>query len=219
MARAETIFKPVLALFLGLAVSAGAIGYSQTRRNIKVVVESAQSALSSRNSAQGSASVIIRRGTVQPSGRIAAEDRQTTVQRSSAIFTLVRDGGESILSVATRVPAGELAYYYDYAAGRGYIERRLAFTDVGTSLRVSAMVLPDDQIRVKLTPRISYFSAERAGAVDFTEAATELILPNSQPVSLGGTTAQLHEITRRILGYTERSSNAETSLVVTATIQ
>lgn len=72
---------------------------------------------------------------------------------------------------------------------------------------------------MRLTPRISYFSANRLGAIDFTEAATELIVPNGQPVSLGGSTASLHEITRQILGYRERASSSETNLVVTATVQ
>ena len=196
------------------------IGDAQSRRQIKVLVESQQSGTQSQEAVQGSGSVIIRRGNVQPSGRLTAGDRQTTVQRSSGIFTLVRDGGESILSVATRVPASEAVYYYNYAAGAGYIERRVIFNDVGTSLRVSATVLPDEQIRVRLTPRISYFSAERAGAIDLSEAATELVVPNNQPVSLGGATTQIHEVTRQILGYRDRSSSSsETNLVVTATIQ
>jgi Bacterial type II and III secretion system protein len=219
MFRTGTIIKASLALMLGLALSAGAIGQTQVRRNIKVVVEAQQSGASSQESLQGSGSAIIRRGTVQPSGRATAADRQTTVERSSGIFTLVRDGGESILSVATRVPTSEAVYYYNYAAGAGYIERRVIFDDVGTSLRVSVTVLPDEQIRVRLTPRISYFSAQRAGAIDLTEATTELVVPNNQPVFLGGATTQIHEVTRQILGYRDRSSSSETNRVVTAMIQ
>jgi type II secretory pathway component GspD/PulD (secretin) len=141
------------------------------------------------------------------------------VQRSTGIFTLVQDGGESILSVATNVPYNQAAYYYNYAAGSGYIQTQIVFTEVGTSLRVSASVLPDNQIRVRLTPRISYFSAERSGAIDFTEATTELIVPSGQPVSLGGSTTNMHEVTRQILGYRDRASSSETNLVLTATIQ
>ena len=163
--------------------------------------------------------MIIRRDNVQPSGRVTAGDRQTTVQRSTGIFTLVQDGGESVLSVATKVPYSEAAYYYNYAAGNGYLQRNIVFTDVGTSLRVSASLLADNQIRVRLTPRISYFAAERSGAIDFTEATTELIVPSGQPVSMGGSTTQVHEITRQILGYRDRTSSGETNLVLTATIQ
>jgi hypothetical protein len=194
-------------------------GNTQDRRQIKVLVESQQSGSQSQESLQGSGSVIIRKGTVSPSARVTGSDRQTTVQRSSGIFTLVQNGGESILSVATRVPYAQAAYYYNYAAGNGYVQRNVIFTDVGTSLRVNAGILPDNQIRVRLTPRISYFSVERSGAIDFTEATTELIVPSGQPVFLGGSTTHMHEITRQILGYRDRADSSETNLVLTATIQ
>jgi hypothetical protein len=209
----------VSALAAGLLLASVIDGPSQTRRHIKVVLQSQETGTSNQESLQGSGGVVIRRGTVQPSGRIIANERQTTVQRSSGIFTLVLDGSESILSVATRVPQSQISYYHNYAAGIGYIERRIVFNDVGTSLRVSAAVLPDGQIQLRLTPRISYFSVERPGAIDFTEAATELIVPNGQPVSLGGSTTNLNEITRQILGYRDRASSSETNLAVTATIQ
>jgi hypothetical protein len=205
----------LVCLMLGMP----SIGNAQTHRQIKVLVESQQSGTQSQEAVQGSGSVIIRRGNVQPSARVTAGDRRTTVQRSTGIFTLVQDGGESILSVATKVPYSETAYYHNYAAGNGYLQRNIVFTDVGTSLRVSASVLRDNQIRVRLTPRISYFSADRSGAIDFTEATTELIVPSGQPVSLGGSTTHMHEITRQILGYRDRTSSGETNLVLTATIQ
>ena len=193
--------------------------HAQARRNIKVLLESRQTGATHQESLQGSASVIIRRGTVQPSGRVTGAHRQTAVERSSGIFTLVLDGGESLLTVATRVPLTEVAYYYNHALGAGAIERRIVFTDVGTSLRVNAATLADGQIQLRLIPRISYFSAERSGAIDFSEAATELIVPNGQPVALGGSTANLHEITRQILGYRSRTATSEAGLVVTATLQ
>jgi hypothetical protein len=207
------------AVVLSVVVGFSAQSEPQSRRQVKVLVESQQSGTQNQEAVQGSGSVIIRRGNVQPSGRVTAGDRQTTVQRSTGIFTLVQDGGESILSVATTVPHNQIAYYYNYAAGGGYIQRQLIFTAVGTSLRVSASLLPDNQIRVRLTPRISYFSTERSGAIDFTEATTELIVPSGQPVSLGGSTTNMHEITRQILGYRDRSSSSETNLALTATIQ
>jgi len=110
-------------------------------------------------------------------------------------------------------------YYYDHAVGVGAVERRIVFTDVGTSLRVSAATLRDGKIQLRVTPRISYFSVDRPGAVDFTAAATDLVVPNGQPVSLGGSTANLHEITRQILGHHDHASSNETELVVTATIE
>ena len=79
--------------------------------------------------------------------------------------------------------------------------------------------MPDGQIQLRLIPRISYFSVDRPGAIDFAEAATELVVPNGHPVTLGGATANVHEITRYILGYYNRASSGETGLTVTATVQ
>jgi Bacterial type II and III secretion system protein len=209
------IIIALAALMLGVA----SVSNTQSRRHIKVVLETQQSETSNREAVQGSGGVVIRRGAVSPSGRVTGADRQTTVKRSSGIFTLMLDGSESILTVATRVPQSQIAHYYNYALGGRYIERQISFTDVGTSLRVHATTLPDGQIRLRLTPRISYFSADRPGTIDFTEAATELIVPNGQPVYLGGATINLHEITRQILGYHDRASTSESGLIVTATIQ
>ncbi len=206
-------------IFVNLILAGGLTVHAQTRRHIKVVLDTQQTETHNREQLQGSGGVVIRRGTVNPSGRIIANERQTTVQRKSGIFTLVLDGSESILTVATRVPQSQVGYYHNYALGIGYIERQIVFNDVGTSLRVHAASQPDGQIKLRLTPRISYFSSERPGAIDFTEAATEVIIPNGQPVSLGGSTSSMHELTRQILGYRDRASSNETELTVTATIQ
>ena len=209
----------IIVLYFNIALVVLNHAGAQSRRHIKVLVESQQSGKFNREELQGSGSIILRRGGAQPSGRVTAGDKQATVQRSSGVFTLVQDGGESILSVTTRVPQNQLSFYRDYARSIGYVERQLIFTEVGTSLRVSANALADGQIRVRLTPRISYFSAERSGAIDFTEATTELVVPDGQPVSLGGSTSRIHEMARHILGYSERTSSSENNLVITATLQ
>ena len=194
--------------------------HAQSRQQVKVVVEFKQSGSRGQEAIGGSGGVIItRKGSVRPEGRFGAEERQTTVQRSSGIFTLVQDGGESSLLVATRVPYAELIFYQNYLTGAGYVASRLAFREVGTALKVQADILPQNQVRVRLIPRISYFSAEGAGAIDVTEAATELIVPNGQPVFLGGATTKMHEVTRQLLGFDERQSASETSVVLTASIQ
>jgi hypothetical protein len=192
---------------------------AQSPRHIKVLVDSQQQATGNQEEVQGTGSIIIHRGSAQPSGRVTAGNRQITVRRSTGIFTLVQDGGESILMVATRVPQNQVSFYRDYAGRVGYIDRQITFTEVGTSLRVAANALADSQIQVRLTPRISYFSAEHSSAIDFTEATTEMIVPNGQPVSLGGSTSRIHEVTRQILGYKERASSSETQLMITATLQ
>src|SRR5258708_15218057 len=107
--------RPAIILSLVFGFIATTIGYSQPRRNIKVVLQIQQTGTSSQQNVQGSGSVIIRRDTVYPSGRLTAGDRRTTVQRSSRIFTLVVDGGDSILTVAPPVPQKEIAHFHNYS--------------------------------------------------------------------------------------------------------
>ena len=45
------------------------------------------------------------------------------------------------------------------------------------------------------------------------------IVPNGQPVSLGGSTSRIHELTRHVLGYSERTNSSETELIITATLR
>ena len=192
---------------------------AQMKQQVKVVVEFKQSGASGRETMGGAGGVIITRKSVRPDGRVVVEDTQTKTQRSTGIFTLVQDGGESSMLVGTKVPYTEAIYYQNYLTGAGYAVARVAFLDVGTALKVRAQILPQNQIRVQLTPRISYFTTEGGGAIDVTEAATELIVPHGQPVFLGGATSQMHEVARQILGFGSRQGASETSITLTATIQ
>jgi type II secretory pathway component GspD/PulD (secretin) len=93
------------------------------------------------------------------------------------------------------------------------------FRDVGTSLKVRAAILPGNQVRVRLTPTVSWFSADGSGVIEVNEASTELVVPSGRPVMLGGATTQTHELTRRILGYRAGESSTETTMALTATIR
>ena len=90
---------------------------------------------------------------------------------------------------------------------------------MGTSLKVGATILAGNQVKVRLTPTISWFSVDKAGVIEVTEASTELVIPSGRPVVLGGATTQTHELTRRILGYRAGESATETTMALTATIR
>jgi len=74
-------------------------------------------------------------------------------------------------------------------------------------------------VKVKLTPTISWLSADRSGVIEVNEASTELIVPSGRPVVLGGTTTQTHEFTRHILGFRASEAATETTMALTATIR
>ncbi len=193
---------------------------AQAPKHVKVLLEFRRSGGERREAVQGSGRVVItEKGSARPAGRLGAAGTQARVEQSTGIFTIVPDGGDATLNVATQVPYPQVVFYTNYGTGAGYLAAGVMFKDVGTSLKVSATVLPGNHVRVRLTPRISYFSADGSGTIEFTEASTELVVPNGRPVVLGGATTQTHEVTRRILGFGESQIGSRTTVVLTATLE
>jgi len=211
----------VVAALIALAVAAPVA--AQSGRQVKVLLEFKQQAQGSRQGAQGQGGIVVdeRRGDPRVRGRggLAVEDTTTRVIRSSGLFTVVQDGGAGSIMVAQDVPYQQMAYYYDYATGQGYVAQGVAWQRVGTALAVRPLILPGNQIRVTLTPVISYFTPGGGGTIEVTEAATDVIVPSGGRLQIGGSTSSLHAITRQILGYGSRQSSQETALTLTATIQ
>jgi type II/III secretion system protein len=207
---------PGLVLLVVLVLVAPA--QAQGPGNIRIAVEFRQAAEQSRDAVGGSGSAIItERGRRRPRAGVGADGIERRVRRSTGVFTLVQDGGESVLTVATQVPVQQVAFYRDYATGAGYLATGVVFQDVGTSLKVQARLVPGNQVRVRLTPRISYVAPDRSGAIEFTEAATELVVPSGRPVVLAGSTTETHTVLRQILGIGRERATAETTVVLTAT--
>jgi len=193
---------------------------AQSGKQVKVVFEFRQTGTQNREAVDGSGRVVITdRAGARSSGRVGVDSTQRRVQTSTGIFTLVQDGGESTLLVASQVPYPHVAFYRDYLTGAGYVAAGVQFKDVGTSLKVGATIMAGNQVKVRLTPTISWFSADKAGVIEVSEASTELVIPSGRPVVLGGVTTQTHELTRRILGYRAGVSMTETTMALTATIR
>jgi hypothetical protein len=196
---------------------------AQGSRQVKVLLEFTQQSQSGRQGVQGRGGIVVeeRRGDPRVRGRggLAVEDTTTRVTRSSGLFTVVQDGGAGSIMVAQDVPYQQIAYYYDYATGKGYVAQGVAWQRVGTALAVRPVILPGNQVRVTLTPVISYFTPGGGGTIEVTEAATQVIVPSGGRLQIGGGTGSLHAVTRQVLGYRGEHSSQETALTLTATIQ
>lgn len=213
-----TRFALVLTLSGATALPLAAV--AQSTRMVRVEVQFQHTGVQSEQGVQGRGGVIVtERGAVRPRGSLGAGSTETRTRQSTGIFTLVQDGGESTLTVATQVPYPHVAFYRDYATGAGHLARGVVFREVGTSLKVRANLLPGNQVRVRLTPSISWLSAGGSGAIEFTEAATEVVVASGQPLVIGGSTTQTHAITREILGLGVRDGSSTTSVIFTATAQ
>jgi len=205
-----------LAVFvLAGVVDARAFGTKQVR----VSVEFRQSGRAEGTEIQGSGGVVITERRSAGAGRLGLDSRTTRSSVHTGIFTIVQDGGDSMLRVATHVPYEEEQFYRDLLTGGGYLTRSVRFENVGTSLKVYADVLDEKRIRLRLVPMFSYFSPTGSGAVELTDASTDLVVEDRVPVMIGGSTTQSESIVSRILGYGSSSSQSETSVALTATVQ
>jgi hypothetical protein len=211
-----------LPLLLVLVLAATPAG-GQGTRQVKVVLEFQQQAQSSRQGAGGQGGILVeeRRGDdprVRSRGGLAVEETTTRITRSSGLFTVVQDGADGSILVAQDVPTAQVAYYYDYASGRGYVAPGVAWQRVGTALGVRPVILPGNQIRITLIPVISYFTAGGGGRIEMVEAATQVVVPNGGRLQIGGATGSLHAVTRQLLAYRAEQASQDTALTVGATI-
>jgi type II/III secretion system protein len=202
----------VLVLLLVMAAGSHGAATAQSGKQVRVSFEFRQTSTQNRDAVDGS-------GRTRSSGRVGVDSTQRRVQTSTGMFTIVQDGGEATLLVASQIPYSQVSYYRDYLTGAGYVTTGVQFKDVGTSLKVGAAILPGNQVKVRLTPTISWLSADRSGVIEVNEASTELVVPSGRPVMLGGATTQTHELTRRILGYRASDTATETTMALTATIR
>jgi type II secretory pathway component GspD/PulD (secretin) len=186
---------------------------------VKVVVETRQQGTQSAQGVQGGGVIVQQGGSPRARGGVAVQDTTTKTTRTSGVFVLVQDGGSASMLVAQDVPYSQVAYYYDYAVGKGYVAQGTAWQRVGTALLVQPTVLPNNQVRLRLVPSLSYFTQGGGGTVELVEAATELIVPAGRRVMIGGATTGLHSVTRHVLGIREDQSSSETGIAVLATLQ
>lgn len=217
VSRLRVVSMGLIALAVAAPVAA------QSGRQVKVLLEFKQLTQGSRQGVQGQGGIVVeeRRGDPRVRGRggFGVEDTTTRVTRSSGLFTVVQDGGAGSIMVAQDVPYQQMAYYHDYATGKGHVAQGVAWQRVGTALMVRPVILPGNQIRVTLTPVISYFTPGGGGTIEVVEAATDVIVPHGGRLQFGGSTGSLHAITRQVLGYRSQQSSEETALTLTATIQ
>jgi len=210
---------PATCCAIALLLAAALPVAGQSGRQVKVVLEFEQRGQETRQGAQGRGSVVIQDGKARGRGGVAVEDTTTRTTRTSGVFTVVQDGGTSSMMVASEVPYTVVGWFRDYATGQGYVAQGTTWQRVGTTLVVNPVILANGQIRVRLVPQVSYFTAEGGGSVEFNEAATEVIVPNGRPMRIGGGTRGINQVTRQILGYREQQGSSESSFILTATIQ
>jgi hypothetical protein len=209
-----------LSSWLAAAALSGVAGAQGVgTKQVRVSIDFRQSGTAETSDVQGSGGVIVTERRSAGAARLGVDSRTVRSSHRSGIFTIVQDGGDSMLQVATRVPYEETQFYHDLLTGAGYVARGIRFESVGTSLKVHADVLDARRIRLRLVPTVSYFSPDGSGAVELTNASTDLVVEDRVPVVIGGGSNQSEAIIRRILGRRSASSSSESSIELIAALQ
>lgn len=205
---------------VAVALAVAGIASAQAPRLVRVAIDVHHVATSSRQATGAAGSVIVtERGSVGSRARISANNTTARTTRTTGLFTLVQDGGESSMTIATELPAAEIAYWRDYVTAAGYVAPAVVFRDVGTSLNVHAQILSGERVRVRLTPIVSYRSPEGSGAIQLIQAVSEMIVSSGRPVVIGGATSLGSDVTRRLLGIERRQSGNDATVTLTATVR
>ncbi len=154
------------------------------------------------------------RRRVTGSGQVQIQDTRSGYRRSTGSFILVMDGGEGQISVTDQV--ADVAWFYQYALGRNYIAPGLVIRQLGTSLLVRPTILPNRRIRLRIVPQLAYHSDRNDGTIELVEAATDVVVPSGQPITIGGSTDGGEVVRQFLLGYERAHNTSQTSIVLTA---
>ena len=188
--------------------------------HVKVTVEfrqagqRTQSGIDVKGTGPGGTVVQVDPKGVTGSARVQVQESQRTIRQHVESFLLVQDGGEARLTVVEQVP--EIVWFQQYAHRHSYITEAVVFRQVGTFLAVRPTILPDQRIRVKIIPQISYQSDQGDGTIALVEASTEVVVQTGQPITIGGTDGRGEVMRQFLLGYERVNQATQVSIVLTA---
>jgi hypothetical protein len=153
-----------------------------------------------------------RRDAVSIGVRPRIESSRATTRGRTQQQVLVMSGGEAAITVAEEVPHAEWFWTWGGAHGLwpgGAWRQGTSWQQVGASLVVQPVVLPDGRIRVRLTPRFSYFLDRRRLTTDVQELATEVVVRDGEEIEVGGVPMHDREFLERFLIGIDRSGSTQ----------
>ena len=210
--------RAAASLMLGWLVLLGPGADAQTSLippgHVKVTVEFRQEGQRAQSGIAGGTVVQVDPKGVTGSARVQVQESQRTIRQNVESFLLVQDGGEARLTVVEQVP--EIVWFQQYAHRHRYITEVVVFRQVGTFLAVRPTILPDQRIRVKIIPQISYQSDQGDGTIALVEASTEVVVHTGQPITIGGTDGRGEVMRQFLLGYERVNQANHVSIVLTA---
>jgi type II secretory pathway component GspD/PulD (secretin) len=145
--------------------------------------------------------------------RVTAEAARDSSERRAVQTVTVMNDGNADIATGHAVPYTDVLH--GYAVGHGYTVASTRWVAVDTGFNVHARTLGSDRIWLEITPRMRNLSG--GGAIAFTEASTQMEVPDGGSVILGSSSQQRDSALAEVLrGGRRAREDEETLLMVTA---
>lgn len=144
-------------------------------------------------------------------------DTSSTLTSSTAQQILVSSGHPASIFVGETVPY--LEWIMDYGVRWGVVGQQIAWQQVGATLVVEPWVIGDGPlIRVRLTPELSGRVDGNPYRTRFTTVATEVVVNDGVPFSLGGLKENKDFYSRFLVGVSQSGARQSLDIELTARI-
>ncbi len=161
----------------------------------------------------GKVTVANNRRTPPNSGRVDIERSNSNSNQNSNQFISVLDGERAFIRVGQIVPFTQ--EWVTITRRYMQIDRTTDWQEISTGFAVRPCTVGDANnklIELEITPRISKLNS--SDYIDFEDLRTTVRAPLGDWVDIGGTLQQNDEISRKILGIQNVSSQQKSSLVI-----
>lgn len=143
------------------------------------------------------------------SGRVEAENNSSNSSQNSKQFINVLDGERAFIRVGQIVPFTQ--EWVTLTNRYVQIERTTDWREISTGFAVRPRTV-GNSVELEITPRIARLNNQ--GYIDFEELTTVMRVSLGNWVDIGGTMQQNDEVSRKILGIQNTSSQQNSSLSI-----
>jgi hypothetical protein len=186
------------------------------RVNRKITVKSSNNIQSQRERVEATGATKVGKVTVandrkaKPnSGRVEVENNSSNTQQNSNQFISVLDGERAFIRVGQIVPFTE--EWVTITRRYVQIDRTTDWREISTGFAVRPRTV-GNQVELEITPRIARLNNQ--GFIDFEELTTVVRTTLGNWVDIGGTMQKNDEISRKILGLQNTSSQQNSNLAI-----
>lgn len=130
--------------------------------------------------------------------------RELRSHKASQVI-VVSSGAEASIALGREIPYQQ--WFYAYGKRHGIITSRIDWREVGSRLSVRPTAIEGGRVRLRIVPELDYAVSsgrkkkKKRETIDFTVAATEMVVDSGREIRLGGGEESEEFYSRFLAGY------------------